>query len=43
MPKLLSFKLVEATADQAEGSKIGEITKMPHTLSPSIEATVPKA
>jgi hypothetical protein len=43
MPKLLSVKLVEATADKAEGSKIGEITKMPEILSPSIEATVPKA
>jgi hypothetical protein len=29
MPKLLSVKLVEATADKAEGSKIVEITKMP--------------
>jgi hypothetical protein len=27
MPKLLPVKLVEATADKAEGSKIGEITK----------------
>jgi hypothetical protein len=43
MPKLLSVKLVEATADKAEGSKIGEITKMLEILSPSIEATVPKA
>jgi hypothetical protein len=43
MPKLLSVKLVEATADKAEGSKIGEITKMPEILSPSTEATVPKA
>jgi hypothetical protein len=42
MPKLLSVKLVEATTDKAEGSKIGEITKMPEILSPSIEATVPK-
>jgi hypothetical protein len=43
MPKLLSVKLVEATADKAEGSKIGEITKMPEILSPSTEATVSKA
>jgi hypothetical protein len=43
MPKLLSAKLVEMTADKAEGSKIEEITKMPEILSPSIEATVPKA
>jgi hypothetical protein len=42
MPKLLSVKLVEATADKAKGSKIGEITKMPEILSPSTEATVPK-
>jgi hypothetical protein len=42
MPKLLSVKLVEATADKAEGSKIGEITKMPEILSPSTKATVPK-
>jgi hypothetical protein len=28
MPKLLSVKLVEAASDKAEGSKIGEITKM---------------
>jgi hypothetical protein len=43
MPKLLSVKLVETTADKAEGSKIGEITKMPEILSPSTEAIVPKA
>jgi hypothetical protein len=43
MPKLLSVKLVEATADKAEGSKNGEISKMPEILSPSTEATVPKA
>ena len=43
MPKLLSVKLVEAMADKAEGSKIGEITKMPEILSPSVEAIVPKA
>jgi hypothetical protein len=43
MPKLLSVKLVETTADKAEGSKIGEITKMPEILSPSTEATVSKA
>jgi hypothetical protein len=43
MPKLLSVKLVETTADKAERSKIGEITKMPEILSPSTEATVPKA
>jgi hypothetical protein len=42
MPKLLSVKLVEATADKAEGSKIREITKMPEILSPSTEATVPR-
>jgi hypothetical protein len=42
MPKLLPVKLVETTADKAEGSKIEEITKMPEILSPSIEATVPK-
>jgi hypothetical protein len=39
MPKLLS---VEATADKAEESKIGEITKMLEILSPSTEAKVPK-
>jgi hypothetical protein len=43
MPKLLSVKLVEATVDKAEGSKFGEITKMPEILSPSTEATVLKA
>jgi hypothetical protein len=43
MPKLLSVKLVETMADKAEGSKIEEITKMPEILSPSTEATVPKA
>jgi hypothetical protein len=43
MPKLLSIKLVETMADKAEGSKIEEITKMPEILSPSTEATVPKA
>jgi hypothetical protein len=43
MLKLLSVKLVETTADKAEGSKIEEITKMPQILSPSTEATVPKA
>jgi hypothetical protein len=43
MPKLLSVKLVEMTADKAEGSKIEEITKMLEILSPSIEATVLKA
>jgi hypothetical protein len=43
MPKLLSVKLVEVAADKAEGSKIGEITKMLEILSPSIETTVPKA
>jgi hypothetical protein len=43
MPKLLSVKLVETTTDKAEGSQIEEITKMPEILSPSTEATVPKA
>jgi hypothetical protein len=43
MPKLLSIKLVETMADKVEGSKIEEITKMPEILSPSTEATVPKA
>jgi hypothetical protein len=43
MPKLLSVKLVDVMAGKAEGSKIGEITKMPEILSPSIEAIVPKA
>jgi hypothetical protein len=43
MPKLLSIKLVETMADKAEGSKIEEITKMPEILSPSTEATMPKA
>jgi hypothetical protein len=42
MPKLLSVKPVEATTDKAEGSKFGEITKIPEILSPSTEATVPK-
>jgi hypothetical protein len=42
MSKLLSVKLVETTADKAEGSKIGEITKMPEILSPSKETTVSK-
>ena len=42
MPKLLSVKLVEVAADKAEGSKIGEITKMLEILSPPTEATVPK-
>jgi hypothetical protein len=42
MPKLLLVKLVEATADKAEGSKIGKITKLPEILSPSTEATEPK-
>jgi hypothetical protein len=43
IPKLLSVKLVETTTDKAEGSKIEEITKMAEILSPSTEATVPKA
>jgi Tfp pilus assembly major pilin PilA len=43
MPKLPSVKLVETIADKTEGSKIEEITKMPEILSPSTEATVPKA
>jgi hypothetical protein len=43
MPKLLSVELVETKADKAEGSKIEKITKMQEILSPSTEATVPKA
>jgi hypothetical protein len=43
MSKLLSVELVETKADKAEGSKIEEITKMLEILSPSTEATVPKA
>jgi hypothetical protein len=43
MPKLPLVKLVETMADKAEGSKTEEITKMPEILSPSTEATVPKA
>jgi hypothetical protein len=42
MPKTLSVKLVEATADKAEESKIGEITKIPEILRPSTEATASK-
>jgi hypothetical protein len=43
MPKVLTVKLVEMKADKAEGPKIKEMTKMPEILSPSTEATVPKA
>jgi hypothetical protein len=43
MRKLLSVELVETKADKAKGSKIEKITKMPEILSPSTEATVPKA
>jgi hypothetical protein len=40
MPKVLTVELVEM---KAEGPKIKEMTKMPEILSPSTEATVPKA
>jgi hypothetical protein len=40
MPKVLTVKLVET---KAEGPKIKEMTKMSEILSPSAEATVPKA
>jgi hypothetical protein len=43
MPKVLTVKLVETKADKDEGPKIKEMAKMPEILSPSIEATVPKA
>jgi hypothetical protein len=43
MPKVLTVKLVETKADKAEGPKIKEMTNMPEILSPSTEATVPKA
>jgi hypothetical protein len=43
MPKLPSVKLVETKVDKAEKPKIEEIVKMLEILSPSAEATVPKA
>jgi hypothetical protein len=43
MPKVVTVELVETKADKAEGPKIKEMTKMPEILSPSTEATVPKA
>jgi hypothetical protein len=43
MSKLPSVKLVETKVDKAEKPKIEEIVKMPEILSPSVEATVPKA
>jgi hypothetical protein len=42
MPKELSFRLVETKADKTEGSEIKEMMKMPETLNPSTEATIPK-
>jgi hypothetical protein len=42
MSKVLSVRLVETKDDKAEGPEIKEMTKMPETLSPSTEATVPK-
>jgi hypothetical protein len=43
MPKVLTVKLVETKADKADGPKVKEMTKMSEILSPSTEATVPKA
>jgi hypothetical protein len=43
MLKVLTDKLVEMKTDKVEGPKIKEMTKMPEILSPSTEATVPKA
>ena len=42
MLKVLLVNLVETKAIKAEGPEIKEMTKMPGTLSPSTEATVPK-
>jgi hypothetical protein len=43
MMKLPSVKLVETKFDKAGNPKIEEVVKMPEILSPSAEATVPKA
>jgi hypothetical protein len=45
MPKAPSTKLIESKVveDKAVRSKTEEVTKMPEVLSPSAEATVPKA